>query len=108
MQYHPDSLVRQKVVVSQTPIEAQSELEEQVGANGQSYYTENVKSTKTNLPFYKKNEFDYGNVLTIFGVPSGKFVFPLFLVVVVFIVTAVSIGANITEDRKRTRLNSSH
>jgi len=97
MQYHPDILVRQKVVVSQTPIDAQSELEEQVGANGQSYYTENVKSTKTNLPFYKKNEFDYGNVLTIFGVPSGKFVFPLFLVVVVFIVTAVSNGANITD-----------
>jgi len=97
MQYHPDILVRQKVVVSQTPIDAQSELEEQVGANGQSYYTENVKSTKTNLPFYKKNEFDYGNVLTIFGIPSGKFVFPLFLVVVVFIVTAVSNGANITD-----------
>jgi phospho-N-acetylmuramoyl-pentapeptide-transferase len=97
MQYHPDILVRQKVVVSQTPIEAQAQLDEQVGANGQSYYTEDVKSTKTNLPFYKKNEFDYGNVLTIFGIPSGKFVFPLFLVVVVFIVTAVSNGANITD-----------
>src|SRR5690554_5823814 len=97
MQYHPDILVRQKVVVSQTSIEAQSQLEEQVGVNGQSYYTEDVKSTKTNLPFYKKNEFDYGNVLTVFGIPSGKFVFPLFLIVVVFIVAAVSNGANITD-----------
>src|SRR5690606_39988634 len=78
MQYHPDILVRQKVAVDQVPTEAHSQLNKQVTANGQSYYTQDVKSTKTNLPFYKKNEFDYGNVLTIFG------------------------------DRKSTRLNSSH
>src|SRR5690606_17940537 len=97
MQYHPDILVRQKVTLNQLPVSAQSELNVQTHVNGQTYYTQDVKSTKTNLPFYKKNEFDYGNVLTIFGVPSGKFVFPLFLIVVVFIVTAVSNGANITD-----------
>jgi len=95
MQYHPDILVRQKVAVNQVPAEAQ--INKQVGVNGQSYYTQDTKSTKTNLPFYKKNEFDYGNVLTLFGIPAGEFVFPLFLIVVVFIVTAVSNGANITD-----------
>ena len=98
MHFHPDILVRQKVPVSQVSNPSDAEFnEQQVKINGQSYYTQDVKSTKTNLPFYKKNEFDYGNVLTLFGVPAGKFVFPLFLVVVVFIVTAVSNGANITD-----------
>lgn len=95
MHYHPDILVREKVSLNQLSPEAQ--VNKQVAVNGENYYTQDVKSTTTNLPFYKTNEFDYGNVLTVFGVPRGKFVFPLFLIVVVFIVTAVSNGANITD-----------
>jgi len=58
---------------------------------------ENVKSTKTNIPFYKNNEFDYSKVLSSFGLTSSLATFIVFLIVVVFIVTAVSNGANITD-----------
>ncbi len=92
MYFHPDILVRKKVLVPPT----QTEVTGQINKEG-TVYTQDVKSTKTNIPFYKKNEFDYGRVLTIFGLPDGKFVFPLFLIVVVFIITAVSNGANITD-----------
>src|SRR5690606_25457529 len=64
---------------------------------GQRYYAENVKSTKTNIPFYKNNEFDYAEVLSMFGLNSNLATFMVFLVVIVFIVTAVSNGANITD-----------
>jgi len=97
MHFHPDILVRQKVPVSKVTEVNEGELTKQVSNSGRTYYTQDVKSTVTNVPFYKENEFDYGNVLTIFGVPAGKFVFPLFLIAVVFIVTAVSNGANITD-----------
>lgn len=97
MHFHPDILVRQKVPVNKITEVDSENLTEQVSNSGRTYYTQDVKSTVTNVPFYKENEFDYGNVLTILGVPAGKFVFPLFLVVVVFIVTAVSNGANITD-----------
>lgn len=97
MHFHPDILVRQKVPVNKVTELNESDLTKQVSNSGRTYYTQDVKSTVTNVPFYKENEFDYGNVLTILGVPAGKFVFPLFLVVVVFIVTAVSNGANITD-----------
>lgn len=97
MHFHPDILVRQKVPVNKITEVDRENLTEQVSNSGRTYYTQDVKSTVTNVPFYKENEFDYGNVLTILGVPVGKFVFPLFLVVVVFIVTAVSNGANITD-----------
>lgn len=97
MHFHPDILVRQKVPVNKITEVDSENLTEQVSNSGRTYYTQDVKSTVTNVPFYKENEFDYGNVLTILGVPAGKFVFPLFLVLVVFIVTAVSNGANITD-----------
>lgn len=92
MYYHPNIVVRQPVV---NPVDT-THLNSVVKGD-QIVYTQDVKSTKTNIPFYKKNEFDYGNVLTVFGVEQGKYVFLLFLLVVVFIITAVSNGANITD-----------
>src|SRR5690606_39627926 len=76
--FHPDILVRQKVPVSKVTEVNEGELTKQVSNSGRTYYTQDVKSTVTNVPFYKENEFDYGNVLTNFGVPAGKFVFPLY------------------------------
>ncbi len=93
MYFHPSIVIRQKVMVAPS-----SQVENiSVQHSKSTVIVEDVKSTKTNIPFYKKNEFDYGNVLTLFGAKEGQFVFPLFLIVVVFIVAAVSNGANITD-----------
>ncbi|MBE8715477.1 phospho-N-acetylmuramoyl-pentapeptide-transferase [Sphingobacterium hungaricum] len=94
MYFHPDIVVRQTVTnpTSSKPVEVY--INEQTG---EKYYTENVKSTKTNIPFYKNNEFDYAKVLDMFGLNSPWMTFMVFLVFVVFIVTAVSNGANITD-----------
>lgn len=93
MYFHPSIVVRQTMITP--PVEELGNLP----ASGVKTiaYSKDVKSTKTNIPFYKKNEFDYGNVLTIFGAKEGQYVFPLFLIVVVFIIAAVSNGANITD-----------
>ncbi len=94
MYFHPSIVTRQKV---SGPL-AGSYVEMQQNFDGtKSYYDLEVKSTKTNIPFYKNNEFDYGKVLSVFGLEDGKYVFWVFLVFVVFIVTAVSNGANITD-----------
>ncbi|ATP57336.1 phospho-N-acetylmuramoyl-pentapeptide-transferase [Pedobacter ginsengisoli] len=61
------------------------------------YYTQDVKSTLTNVPFYKNNEFDYAKVLKFLGPGYEKYAVMVFLVFVVIIVTAVSNGANITD-----------
>jgi phospho-N-acetylmuramoyl-pentapeptide-transferase len=94
MYFHPDIVVREQVVnpTSETPVEVV------INPNtGETTYTENVKSTMTNIPFYKDNEFDYSKVLPEIGIDNPWATFALFLVVVVFIVTAVSNGANITD-----------
>ena len=55
---------------------------------------EDVKSTKTTVPFFKNNELDYKNILPFLGENSTWIIYVL---VVIFIITAVSNGANITD-----------
>src|SRR5690606_21767947 len=94
MYFHPDIVVRETV----TNPSAGTTVEQHVQRDtGQTYYTKDVKSTKTNIPFYKNNEFDYAKVLSMFGGNQSTMTFIVFLVVVVFIVAAVSNGANITD-----------
>jgi phospho-N-acetylmuramoyl-pentapeptide-transferase len=56
-----------------------------------------IKSTKTTIPFLKKNEFDYSSLLSWLGRGYQKWVLIVFLPVVIFIIIAVSNGANLTD-----------
>ncbi len=56
-----------------------------------------VKSTKTTIPFVKNNEFDYATLIQWFGAGAGKWAFLIFIPIVIFIITAVSNGANLTD-----------
>ncbi|PRD47923.1 phospho-N-acetylmuramoyl-pentapeptide-transferase [Sphingobacterium haloxyli] len=94
MYFHPDIVVREKVPNPTSTKAVEIMMDTQTG---ERYYAENVKSTKTNIPFYKNNEFDYAKVLSMFGLNGYVVTFIVFLIVVVFIVTAVSNGANITD-----------
>lgn len=60
-------------------------------------YTQNVKSTKTTMPFYKNNEFDYAKVLKFLGHGYDKYTLIVFLFFMIVIITAISNGANITD-----------
>ncbi|MBF4471971.1 phospho-N-acetylmuramoyl-pentapeptide-transferase [Flavobacterium sp. HJJ] len=55
------------------------------------------KSTATTIPFFKNNEFDYAEVLAWTGEGYEKWAWLIFIPVVVFIITAVSNGANLTD-----------
>ncbi len=58
---------------------------------------EEVKSTKTTIPFMKKNEFDYASLIQWVGKDAKKWVWLIFIPIVIFIITAVSNGANLTD-----------
>ncbi|WP_264532363.1 phospho-N-acetylmuramoyl-pentapeptide-transferase [Flavobacterium sp. N502540] len=55
------------------------------------------KSTATTIPFVKNNEFDYAEVLAWTGEGYEKWAWLVFIPVVIFIITAVSNGANLTD-----------
>lgn len=55
------------------------------------------KSTATTIPFFKNNEFDYAKLLSWAGDNYKSFAWLIFIPVVIFIITAVSNGANLTD-----------
>jgi phospho-N-acetylmuramoyl-pentapeptide-transferase len=55
------------------------------------------KSTATTIPFVKNNEFDYAEILAFMGDGYEKWAWLVFIPVVIFIITAVSNGANLTD-----------
>jgi phospho-N-acetylmuramoyl-pentapeptide-transferase len=56
-----------------------------------------VKSTTTTIPFFKNNEFDYSELLAWTGEGYQNWAWLIFIPVVIFIITAVSNGANLTD-----------
>ena len=57
----------------------------------------NEKSTKTTIPLLKNNEFDYADVITWIDESLSEYAWVVFIPFVIFIVTAVSNGANLTD-----------
>lgn len=55
------------------------------------------KATTTTIPFFKNNEFDYADLLSWTGDGYQKWAWLIFIPIVIFIITAVSNGANLTD-----------
>ncbi len=62
-----------------------------------AYVTRDVKSTKTTIPFVKNNEFDYAYLVAFLGEKSKQWAWLVFVIVTIFIITAVSNGTNLTD-----------
>lgn len=85
--FHPGVTVREKSTkliafnqtenVSQTPVE--------------------TKSTVTTIPFTKNNELDYAKIIEWTGDDYQNWAWLVFIPIVIFIITAVSNGANLTD-----------
>lgn len=55
------------------------------------------KTLLTTIPFVKENEFNYESLISWAGEGAKKYVWLIFIPIVIFIVTAVSNGANLTD-----------
>lgn len=86
--FHPDVTVRDEVQRVTQVLELESNYESK---------NENIKATLTTIPLVKNNEFDYHWLIGWIGIPSGSYTWIIFIPIVVFIITAVSNGANLTD-----------
>jgi phospho-N-acetylmuramoyl-pentapeptide-transferase len=97
--FSDDVIIMEKVSVSELTARERIELLDPT----QPYYDDSQvsmerKSTKTTIPFIKNNEFNYSWLVAF--IPEGMrlpFTWLVFVVIVIFIVTAVSNGANLTD-----------
>lgn len=94
--FHDDVTVQNKVPLSEIEIEQKrAELSEQEIA-GSFEWVEN-KSMDTTIPFVKNNEFNYGELIDWCCDNAMDWVWLIFIPIVIFIITAVSNGANMTD-----------
>ena len=84
MVFHSDITIKEKNI--QTEVEGVYD-----------FSTSSVKSSKTTIPFFKNNEFNYENLTSWLGDGMAKYSWLLFILVVIFVITAVSNGANMTD-----------
>ena len=88
--FNPDVVVKEKLRGDQVIKIEQLE-------KASSDFTEAHKSTKTTIPFVKNNELDYASLISWMGEGSKDYVWLVFVLIVIFIITAVSNGANLTD-----------
>ena len=65
--------------------------------NGQERRFVKVKTPITTIPFVKNHEFNYSKLVSWIGPGAEQYTWIVYILVVTFIVTAVSNGANITD-----------
>ena len=82
-------------IKEQIPVQNRVAISVEQGFSKQ-FYPE-TKSTKTTIPFVKANEFDYADLITWIHPSLEKYAWIVFVFVVIFIITAVSNGANLTD-----------
>lgn len=61
------------------------------------YMPENIKSTQTTIPFFKNNNFDYADLVPFLGENAQSVGWIIFVLITIFVITAVSNGANLTD-----------
>ncbi len=91
--FHQDVTMKEKL-----PIEQQRVLLAQnPDIEASKLFQDEIKSTKTTIPFVKGNEIDYAKAITWISPDLKKYAWIIFILVVIFIITAVSNGANLTD-----------
>jgi phospho-N-acetylmuramoyl-pentapeptide-transferase len=86
--FHPGVTVREKTGKPITFNQTESSI---------SSPAKEMKSTITTIPFMKNNELDYAKILEPFTEDYQKWAWLVFIPIVIFIITAVSNGANLTD-----------
>ena len=90
MYFHEDITIKRHKEVSKNLIETS------VNSQIAEFYPEE-KTLLTTIPFVKKNEFNYESLISWIGEDARDYVWLIFIPIVIFIITAVSNGANLTD-----------
>ncbi len=93
--FNEDVIIRERIDISVEEVENHDNVLED--NSGNYYVNTDHKSTITTIPFLKNNEFDYSWLVWFMGDMASKYAWIAFVLVVIFIVTAVSNGANMTD-----------
>jgi phospho-N-acetylmuramoyl-pentapeptide-transferase len=96
--FHPEIRTRVEVPAILAQKLDREQLHTITEDDGTVHYMLNRKSPNTTIPFVKDNEFNYSSILgKLVGNEARRYTWVVYILVVIFIITAVSNGANITD-----------
>ena len=90
MFFHPDITVKTEKV---NPVTGQ----EIITKKGEKVFNDAEKTLLTTMPFVSGNEINYEKLITWIDEDYSKYAWLIFIPIVIFIITAVSNGANLTD-----------
>ncbi|MDG5490167.1 phospho-N-acetylmuramoyl-pentapeptide-transferase [Psychroserpens sp. SPM9] len=93
MYFHSDVTIKEKLPEDQQTVL----LAQDPNISPSKLFDKEEKSTKTTIPFMKSNEFDYADLITWISPDLEKYAWVIFILASIFIITAVSNGANLTD-----------
>ncbi|MDG5800951.1 phospho-N-acetylmuramoyl-pentapeptide-transferase [Marinilabiliaceae bacterium ANBcel2] len=88
--FHDDVVARTTTPVTDSYIEVENEKKQET-------VVKTIKAPVTNVPFFKNNRINYTSVVDFMGERAKRWGWIVFVLVVTFIITAVSNGANMTD-----------
>jgi phospho-N-acetylmuramoyl-pentapeptide-transferase len=96
--FNPNVTIRREIVGT----DGKQNKVEMVDSASQTTITKSMKYVDakapiTTIPFVKNHEFNYAKVISFFGDDYEKYAWLVFIPMVIFVVTAVSNGANMTD-----------
>lgn len=108
MYFHPDVVIKEQAALPKQPVTteemfsmskaAESDAAEAVAPKADTKgAVQPVHSTKTTIPFVKNHEFNYAWFTRWLGDKDGRWSFLFYIPIIIFIIAAVSNGANLTD-----------
>ncbi|MGB1248867.1 MAG: phospho-N-acetylmuramoyl-pentapeptide-transferase [Chitinophagales bacterium] len=97
MYFHEDVYVKQEVSMEEAQRFPQEQISEMQDMEGDTHYMATIDAPITNIPFLKGNEFNYEKPFTFVSENCKPIGGVFFVIAVIFIITAVSNGANLTD-----------
>ena len=92
-----DVKIRERIPIDEDNFNEYRTEEMLVDAGGRLYVVQEHKQPLTTIPFVKNNEFNYTWLVWFTGKYADQLVWIIFVLAVIFIVTSVSNGANLTD-----------
>lgn len=95
--FHPDMTIKEKQEIAQYSQSHNLQNTSNYEKAKQKFMEESSRSTKTTIPFVKNNEFDYSWLIKWTGDDYKSYAWIVFIPIVIFFITAISNGANLTD-----------
>lgn len=95
--FHPDITIKEKQEIEKYTEVHNLQKDSDYQQAKAEFMQESSRSTKTTIPFVKNNEFDYSWLIKWIGDDYKDYSWIIFIPIVIFLITAISNGANLTD-----------